>query len=114
MSLPPQGANQRTFRQATFTPSFSEAHALGYSHMTASLRTCPPVQNFNIDFKFEPFWKHNPSEWFYKLERRFETYRVTSDDDKYFNVVKNLTPDVLAKVDKFIEKEEDKINSFFK
>ena len=37
------------------------------------------------------------------LERRFEVYRVESDDDKYFHVVKNLTHDVLLKIDNFLE-----------
>lgn len=63
------------------------------------------VQNtrYNPDFRFQPFWKVNPVEWFNLLERRFETYDVISDEDKYFNIVKNLTPDVLVKVDNILK-----------
>ena len=85
------------------------------------------------DIKFHPFMKHNPREWFLMLERRFEVRNVTADEDKYFNVVKNLPPEILVKVefllrslpqgnkyetlkraliDKFIENEETRINNF--
>ena len=55
------------------------------------------------DFQYQPFWKHNPSEWFYVIERRFVKYRVFSDKDQYFNALKNLPRDFLVKVDNVLK-----------
>ena len=68
----------------------------------------PPENRLNLrdnqvidcfDFKYQDFWKHSPTEWFNVLERRFIKYNVVNDEDKYFNVLKNLPQDVLVKID---------------
>ena len=68
------------------------------------------------------------------LKRRFAARRIISDDDKYYNVIENLSADVLIKMDnllrslprgnkyyavksalleKYVEREASRINSFF-
>ena len=93
----------------------------------------PVLYRDNVDIKFHPFMKQNPNEWFEMLEQRFIARNVFADHDRYFNVIKNLPPDVLAKVEfllkslppqdkyetlkralieKFSTKEETRINNF--
>ena len=88
----------------------------------------------NAEFKYHPFMRSNPKEWFEVLEQKFYKRNVTSDSDKYFNVIKNLPQDILTKIqylleslpendryesvkraliDKFVTKDEVKISNLF-
>ena len=93
----------------------------------------PLLQRDNADIKFHPFMRQNPREWFEMLEQRFAARNLMADHDRYYNVIKNLPPEILVKVEyllkslppqnkyetlkralieKFSEKEDTRINNF--
>ena len=45
------------------------------------------------DITFQSFWRHAPKHWFDLLEQRFRARNITTDDVKFLNLVKNLSPD---------------------
>lgn len=117
-----------TTHQNTIRDSRDSVYNAAYS-----LQEAPVNFRDNSDFKFHPFMKQNPQEWFDMLEQRFTARNITDDRDKYYNVIKNLPPDVLNKVEhllkslpagkkyskikgslinKFSEKEDSRLTSF--
>ena len=119
--------NPRPFSQQPNLPIYSDSYR-------------PPLPQSegavfdNAEFKYHPFMKSNPEEWFAILEQKFEKRNVTLDSDKYYNVIKNLPQDVLTKVqylleslpdndryetvkraliDKFVTKDDVKISNLF-
>lgn len=55
------------------------------------------------DFKYQPYWKYGPAEWFEILEQRFTVREVIFNDHKFFNVVKKLSADVMVRLENLLK-----------
>ncbi|XP_075149049.1 uncharacterized protein LOC142222867 [Haematobia irritans] len=55
-----------------------------------------------INLRIPRFWKENPAVWFAQYEAQFENYNISTERSKYFTVLPELDPELLAQVSDII------------
>lgn len=56
-----------------------------------------------VRVRVPPFWPEKPTVWFAQVEAQFALSNITSDATKYFTVVGNLEPSIMAQLDDVLE-----------
>ena len=132
-SPPPPLIPNRVHPNCTTVPTTAQIpNDIAAQAVTEPLFTKLVIQD-STDFNFQPFWRQSASQWFELLEQKFANRKIVLDDDKYFNVVKNLQQDLInqltdvfeslprgnkyetlkqALLARFIVKEEEKLDRF--
>ena len=60
-----------------------------------------------VSVKVPPFWTHNPTLWFLRLEAQFHNSNIVQDDTKFFHVVGNLDDRVSEEIEDFLVRPPD-------
>lgn len=56
-----------------------------------------------VRVRVPPFWPDKPAVWFAQVEAQFALSNITSDATKYFTVVGNLEPSIMAQLEDIVE-----------
>ena len=89
--------NQPSMPSASSIPVGNRANFAPVTTPADSLLARLVIQN-SSEFSFQQFWRHNPQLWFELFEQRLDSHRIVRDDDRYFNLVKNLSPDIITEM----------------
>lgn len=56
-----------------------------------------------VRVRVPPFWQEKPTVWFSQIEAQFALSNITSDATKYYTVVGNLEPSIMAQLEDVLE-----------